>query len=171
MTGESFLTPGYKRRVGSGLDRALLLKFMHRTYQELYPSQDFSHLTQTVQRYFSAETPLWWVDVAHPDKQPTPSSSLPHRSYPTPIACLWMGNAVDQVEGDRITHIFLLYVVPEHRHRGVGSALVRQAEQWTKERGDRKISLQVFVQNQPALNLYKKLGYQPQSISMMRTLS
>jgi GNAT superfamily N-acetyltransferase len=170
MTDETQLAQGYQLRKGSGLDRALLLKFMHHTYEELYPGQDFSHLTQTVERYFSAETPLWWVDVAG-KLQTTPSLGLPHLSHSTPIAGLWMGNAVDQVEGDRMTHIFLLYVMPQHRRQGIGSALVRHAEQWTKQRGDRKISLQVFVQNQPALNLYKKLGYQPQSISMIRTLS
>ncbi len=163
------MIPGYKLRSGSGLDRALLLKFMHRTYQELYPDQDFSHLSRTVQQYFSAETPLCWVEIA-PKKQPTLPLSLPHRPQINPIACLWLGTAVDQVEGDRMTHIFLLYVTPEHRRQGIGSALMRHAEWWTKKRGDRKISLQVFVQNQPALNLYKKLGYQPQSISMVRTL-
>jgi GNAT superfamily N-acetyltransferase len=170
MRDHQELTPGYQLRRGSGLDRALLLKFMHYTYEELYPDQDFSHLSQTVERYFSADTPLWWVDVATeaPTSQPL---GLPHLSHPTPIAGLWMGNAIDQVEGDRMTHIFLLYVAPPHRRQGIGSALVRHAEQWTKQRGDRKISLQVFVQNQPALNLYNKLGYQPQSTLMIRTLS
>jgi ribosomal protein S18 acetylase RimI-like enzyme len=163
------LTPGYQLRQGSGLDRALLLKFMHHTYEELYPDQDFSHLSQTVERYFSANTPLWWVDVATEAPMSEPLG-LPHSSRPMPVAGLWMGNAVDQVEGDRMTHIFLLYVMPPHRRQGIGSALVRHAEQWTKQRGDRKISLQVFVQNQPALNLYEKLGYQPQSTLMIRTL-
>ncbi len=169
MTYENELTPGYQLRRGSGYNRALLLKFMHQTYEELYPDRDFSHLTQTVQRYFSAETPLWWVEetIQPPQTQPC---RLPHLSHPTPIAGLWLGSAVDQVEGDRMTHIFLLYVMPQHRRQGIGSALVRQAEEWTKQRGDRKISLQVFIQNQPALNLYKKLGYQPQSTLMIRTL-
>ncbi|MGB3535985.1 MAG: GNAT family N-acetyltransferase [Microcoleaceae cyanobacterium] len=169
MIDDIKLTPGYKLRKGSGIDRALLLKFMHRTYKELYPDQDFSHLTQTVQQYFSAATPLWWVEETA-KVQPTQHEGLPHLSHLTPVAGLWLGNAVDQIGGDRMTHIFLLYVMPQHRRLGIASALVRQAENWTKQRGDRKISLQVFVQNQPALDLYKKLGYQPQSISMIKTL-
>lgn len=169
MTADRQLSRGYKLRNGSGLDRALLLKFMYLTYEELYPGQDFSHLSYTVERYFSAETPLWWVDVEtqHPTTQ---RLGLPHHSSSTPIAGLWLGNAVDQVQGDRMTHIFLLYVMPSHRRQGIATALVRHAEDWTKQRGASKISLQVFVQNQPALNLYQQLGYHPQSISMIRTL-
>ena len=162
------MVPGYQLLSGSGLDRALLLKFMHRTYRELYPDQDFSHLSRTVQQYFSSQTPLWWVEIVQ-ENQPNLPLSLPQGTK-TPIACLWVGTAIDQVEGDRMTHIFLLYVDPEHRRRGIASALMHHAEDWTKKRGDRKLSLQVFVQNQPALNLYQKLGYQPQSISMVRAL-
>ncbi|HEY9640852.1 MAG TPA: GNAT family N-acetyltransferase [Coleofasciculaceae cyanobacterium] len=149
----SFAIPGYSLRSGSGLDRALLVKFMQRTYQELYPGREFAHLARTVEQYLSAETSLWWVEAAA-----------------TPIACLWLGNAVDQVTADRHAYIFLLYVSPHHRHQGIGSALMSQAELWAKQRGDRQIGLQVFTHNQPALNLYQKLGYQTQSIWMVKQL-
>jgi ribosomal protein S18 acetylase RimI-like enzyme len=145
--------PGYALRVGSGLDRALLLKFMQRTYQELYPAHGFSHLSQTIEQYLSTETPLLWVEQTQ-----------------KPVACLWMGNAIDQVQGDRHTHIFLLYVNPGHRRQGIGAALMKQAEDLARERGDRQIGLQVFQQNQPALNLYERLGYSVQSLWMTKTL-
>lgn len=148
------LLPEYSIRAGSGLDRALLVKFMQRTYQELFQAEDFSHLARTVEQYFSKETPLWWVEF----------------SSPSPVACLWVGNAVDQVRGDRGTHIFLLYVVPEHRQRGIGKALMRYVEDWARTRGDRQIGLQVFQSNQPALNLYNQLGYQTQSLWMVKSL-
>lgn len=154
------IIPGYELRGGSPRDRALLVKFLKLTYQELYPNQDFSHLAKTVDRYFSIETPLWWIE-------------LPGAEYHLPtkvVGCLWMGNAVDQVKGDRHSHIFLLYVSPPHRRRGIGSALVNYAENWARERGDRQIGLQVFLNNQPALNLYQKLGYQPHSMWMTKPL-
>lgn len=94
------LLPGYCIRAGSGLDRALLVKFMQLTYQELFQKQDFSHLARTVEQYFSRETPLWWVELASARQ-----AVLPHESR-QPVACLWVGNAVDQVRGDRHTHIF-----------------------------------------------------------------
>lgn len=157
--------PKYSLRAGSRLDRALLVKFMQQTYQELFPEQDFSHLARTVEQYFSKETPLWWVEhnevaAQHHDKSIQPSI----------VACLWAGNAVDQVWGDRHAHIFLLYVMPEHRRQGIGTALMHHIENWARNRGDRQIGLQVFLANHNALNLYKKLGYQTQSLWMVKPL-
>jgi ribosomal protein S18 acetylase RimI-like enzyme len=149
--------PGYSLRTGTSLDRALVVKFMAKTYHELYPDQDLSHLARTVEQYFSSKTPLWWVDNAS-EKQNNP------------IAGLWLGNAIDQVTGNRISHIFLLYVAPQHRHQGIGRYLMQQAESWAQQRGDKHIGLQVFVQNEPALNLYRKLGYTTQSLWMLKPL-
>ncbi|HEY9619009.1 MAG TPA: GNAT family N-acetyltransferase [Crinalium sp.] len=148
------LPPSYSLRVGSSLDRALLVKFMQRTYQDLYPNQSFGHLARTVEQYLGQQTPLWWVE--HGDRHP--------------VGCLWLGNAIDQVTGDRHAHIFLLYVESDHRRQGLGTALMNHAEAWAKERGDRRIGLQVFQANQPALNLYEKLGYEVQSLWMAKRL-
>jgi len=173
------LPSGYLWRAGSGLDRALLVKFMQKTYQELYPGCNFAHLAQTVEQYLSPETPLWWVDqrveVTKPQSENSEHSpvqnSLSQTSLtPKPIACLWLGNAVGQIWGDRQAYIFLLYVSPAHRRCGIGSALMAEAEQWAKNRGDRQIGLQVFYHNQPALKLYEKLGYAPQSVWMAKPL-
>lgn len=168
------LLPGYIIRRGSALDRALLLKFMQRTYQDLFPKEDFSHLEQTVKQYFSSDTPLWWVDFLGEgmkgDKGASTLSPSSH-SRTSPIACLWVGNAIDQVQGNRHAHIFILYVVPEHRRRGIGTALMRYVENWAIQRGDRQIGLQVFQSNKPALNLYNQLGYQTQSLWMVKFLS
>ncbi|NJL23553.1 MAG: GNAT family N-acetyltransferase, partial [Leptolyngbyaceae cyanobacterium SM1_3_5] len=86
------LPAGYELRRGGGLDRALLVQFMQRTYEELFPGQPIAHLAQTVDSHLSVETPLWWVSA--PDRSTT--------------AGLWIGNAIDQVSGDRHAHIFLL---------------------------------------------------------------
>jgi ribosomal protein S18 acetylase RimI-like enzyme len=151
-----FSVPGYTLRSGSGLDRALLLQFMQRTYRELYPHNNYPHLAETVDRYLAPDTPLWWVEV----------SGAPH----SPVGCLWLGNVVDQIRGDRHAYILLLYVQPQHRRRGIGSALLRQAEGWAIARGDRQIGLQVFCQNQAAIYLYKKMGYETQSLWMNKAL-
>jgi ribosomal protein S18 acetylase RimI-like enzyme len=145
------------------------VKFLQLSYQELFPEQgDFSHLPETVRRYFSRETPLWWVESA--DATVNAGSPIVPPPLSQPVACLWMGNAIDQLQGDRHAHIFLLYVMPEHRRRGVGSALMRHAEDWARARGDRQIGLQVFQSNKPALNLYHRLGYQTQSLWMVKSL-
>ena len=81
-----------------------------------------------------------------------------------------MGNAIDQVSGDRHPHIFLLYVIPEYRQQGIGTALMQYLEDWATKRGDHQIGLQVFLSNTPALNLYHQLGYQEQSLWMVKSL-
>ena len=168
------LIPGYVVKQGSRLDRALLLKFMQRTYKELYPCQDFAHLAKTVDQYLAGDTQLWWVipkqDLdAEQSKQPTPLGKG-HEPLCSPVGCLWLGNAIDQVHGDRHAYVFLLYVMPNERHQGIGSALMQRAEKWAKARGDRQIGLQVFQTNESAFALYQKLGYVPKSIWMTKSL-
>lgn len=151
---------------------------MQRTYQDLFPDRDFSHLEQTVKQYFSSDTPLWWVEQdaesgRHKDAEInfplSPCPPVPPSS--SPIACLWVGNAIDQVQGNRHAHIFVLYVAPEYRRRGIGTALMQYVENWAIQRGDRQIGLQVFQSNKPALNLYDRLGYQTQSLWMVKFLN
>lgn len=165
------LPTGYTLRQGSTLDRALLLKFMHRTYLELAADNNLDHLTGTVEQYFSQDTPLWWVDQ---QTEPLASQAIAlpsSRPLVSPIACLWVGTAIDQRSGDCHAHIFLLYVDPKHRRQGIGSALMQQAEDWAFMRGDRQIGLQVFQSNQPALTLYQQFGYQVQSLWMVKPLT
>lgn len=163
----------YLIRSGSRLDRALLLKFLERGYADVFPGQDYSHLARTVEQYFSPDTPLWWVDyVGSGDKGNKGQETVAQSSVPnSPVACLWAGNAIDQLRGSRHTHIFLLYVIPEHRRRGLGTALMKYVENWARKRGDRQIALQVFQSNQPAINLYSQLGYETQSLWMIKPLA
>lgn len=148
------LLEDYYFKQGSLRDRTLLIKFMMLTYEELFPNQqDFSHLTKTVNQYFSKDTLLWWVM---------------HQSIP--IACLWAGNAIEQQSGDRQTHIFLLYVKPDYRHQGIATALLEKIHAYAIEKGDRQISLMVYQHNLEAIQLYQKLGYQASSYWMTKKL-
>lgn len=156
----TFIT-GYRLSQGSSLDRPLLVQMMQRTYDEMYPGTAIAHLAHTVDQYLSPETPLWWVKHDRPCEE---------TSDDRPLGCLWIGNAIDQIRGDRHAHIFLLYVMPDYRRQGIGKALMQFAEQWAIKRGDRQIGLQVFLANQPALNLYQQLGYQTQSLWMIKPL-
>ncbi|MEB3224187.1 MAG: GNAT family N-acetyltransferase [Synechococcus sp.] len=146
------LPSGLTLERGGVKDRPLLLKFLHRSYQEFYPETGFAHLQDTLTHYLTMDTPLWWV-------QTTTGIS---------VGCLWLGSSIDQISGDRHSHIFLLYVVPEYRRQGIGSALMATAEQYAKNRGDRQITLQVFATNQTAQIFYQKLAYNPHAILMRK---
>jgi ribosomal protein S18 acetylase RimI-like enzyme len=50
-------------------------------------------------------------------------------------------------------------VVREWRGRGVGSALLEAAIDWSRERGLHKLSLSVFPHNEGAIALYRKYGF------------
>jgi ribosomal protein S18 acetylase RimI-like enzyme len=158
------LPQGYWLREGGRHDRPQLLQFLKSSYRELFGDRDLSHLRQTVEQYWSPQTPVWWVE------SPRDRSREGDRPDNAIVAGLWLGNALDQVTGDRYAHIFLVYVVETHRQRGIGSALIRHAEHWARQRGDRQIGLQVFIDNPPALNLYRKLGYRSQSLWMLKPL-
>lgn len=168
---------GYVCRRGSGLDRALLLKFMRRTFRELHTQdgegQDFEHLSDTVSRYLSEKTPLWFVEVDSEETSevgvglPRQRATFGQRA----IACLWMGTAIAQETGDSHATIFLVYVDPQHRRQGLGERLMVCGEAWAQARGDGQITLQVFANNHPALRLYERLGYQVQSYWMSKPLS
>jgi ribosomal protein S18 acetylase RimI-like enzyme len=45
-----------------------------------------------------------------------------------------------------------------------------EAEAWAAARGDRQIGLQVFQSNHAALSLYNTLGFQVQSVWMVKPL-
>lgn len=155
-----FSPVGYQLYKGNSRDRSLLLEFLEQTYRSLFPEQaSFPHLGQTVDSYFSWRSPLWWVS---PDSVAEPGTD--RQELQKPIAGLWLGNAIDQVTGDRHGHIFMLYVDPAHRRKGVATALLQQAQQWGQHRGDKRLGLQVFTHNHEAIALYEKLGFTPKAL-------
>jgi ribosomal protein S18 acetylase RimI-like enzyme len=86
------------------------------------------------------------------------------------VAALWLGLATDQRSGVLHPYILLLYVAPDHRRRGIATALLTVAHQWAQQQGHRQITLQVFSDNQAAQALYTTLGYQPEAILMKQEL-
>jgi ribosomal-protein-alanine N-acetyltransferase len=57
-------------------------------------------------------------------------------------------------------HIVSIAVMPEHRRRGIGYALVSKALEGMRLYNARQAFLEVRVSNMPAINLYKKLGFE-----------
>jgi ribosomal protein S18 acetylase RimI-like enzyme len=148
---------GYELQQGTIGDRALLVAFMRQTYRERSLKSDLGHLRLTVEQYFSSETPLWWVVEAQ-----SPESR---------VGSLWVGSSIDQASGERQAYIFLLYVDPQHRRRGLGQALLQVAEDWAENRGDRQIGLQMFADNDVAAAFYRACGYGIVTYGMQKGLS
>lgn len=72
------------------------------------------------------------------------------------------GNVVGTVMGGYDGHrgwIYAVAVCPDHRRKGVGSALLRHVEEALAERGCLKANLQVVASNLGAVKFYETLGY------------
>jgi len=57
-------------------------------------------------------------------------------------------------------HIVSVAVTPEHRRKGVGEAIVGNAMEAMKLYNAKQCYLEVRVTNEPAIELYKKLGFE-----------
>ena len=77
-------------------------------------------------------------------------------SSQTPVGVLVL-TAAPEVDGCEVSYVG---VVPDARRRGVGRELVRKALFEAKAMGGHEVVLSVDARNEPALNLYAKLGFE-----------
>lgn len=67
-------------------------------------------------------------------------------------------------------HIADIVVSHEGEGRGVGRSLVEAGEEWARSRGYRWLTLSVFVQNVRAREVYKRLGYNEDTMRYVKVL-
>ena len=63
-------------------------------------------------------------------------------------------------EGDIMT----VAVDPNYRRKGIATHFISELEKWAKSRGAESMMLEVDVENESAINLYSKLGYEKLNI-------
>lgn len=68
-------------------------------------------------------------------------------------------------------HIGDVVVAPEAGGHGVGTALIKYAEEWTRKRGFALLTLNVFISNRRARDLYRRLGFQEEWIRCIKRLT
>ena len=61
-------------------------------------------------------------------------------------------------------------VAKAHRGQGIGTELMRRAEQWAASKGAVRITLNVWAFNERAVELYRELGYEIRSHAMGKRL-
>lgn len=77
--------------------------------------------------------------------------ALIHRRRPSALAVAGIVDSLPYIED--------VFVLPEWRNRGIGTALLEAAESAAAARGDRGVSLAVSTGNANARRLYTRLGY------------
>ena len=76
----------------------------------------------------------------------------------------------DDISGETCGTIPLLAVSPKSQGSGVGKILIGYAESWAKGLGYRLLHLEVFANNHNAKIFYKNLGFQPETIHMIKPI-
>ncbi|UFJ41122.1 GNAT family N-acetyltransferase [Brevibacillus humidisoli] len=75
------------------------------------------------------------------------------------------GARQDQFSDQWFGFIYELYVLPEHRGKGVSKRLMREAIEQLSAEGYREVRLSVYVENH-AKRLYEQLGFVDRNITM-----
>lgn len=57
------------------------------------------------------------------------------------------------------TALIVIGILREYRGKGIGKKLMTELEAWARDRGLKRLELQVVPQNDVALNLYQSLGF------------
>ncbi|MBT2384550.1 GNAT family N-acetyltransferase [Streptomyces sp. ISL-11] len=102
--------------------------------------------------------------LATPD---TLMSVLEHRG--TVVGSLWLRLRASATGGPE-AYVFDVEVAEEHRGRGHGRSLMLLAEAQALSSGARRLGLNVFAGNTPALRLYESLGYRPTEFHLYKAL-
>lgn len=76
----------------------------------------------------------------------------------------------DEISNEACGTVPLLGVCSKAQGMGVGQALIKAAEGWSKEQGYRLLHLEVFSNNDKAKSFYQKLGFEAETIHMIKEL-
>lgn len=81
---------------------------------------------------------------------------------------VWFGVSERPFSGMKMGWIYDILVLPEHRGKGIGEALMRHAIRVSREKGFEQVGLMVNAKNKVAGSLYEKLGFQTEYRIMSR---
>lgn len=66
----------------------------------------------------------------------------------------------------RVCHVWSICVIEEYRGRGIGTELMKLAKSWAEGHGATDMRLTVWTFNEPAIRLYRELGYEVRAFEM-----
>jgi ribosomal protein S18 acetylase RimI-like enzyme len=63
-------------------------------------------------------------------------------------------------------YLGFMYVLPEYRGQGINQKIIEHLVQWTRAKGVNELRLEVYVNNDPAIKAYEKIGFSKHMIEM-----
>jgi len=69
------------------------------------------------------------------------------------------------------SYLGFMYVVPEHRGKGVNKKIIETLEMWSASKGVSALRLEVYVENAAAIRAYEKSGYVRNLLEMRKALT
>jgi ribosomal protein S18 acetylase RimI-like enzyme len=86
------------------------------------------------------------------------------------IACGYVRIEDSELYLQHKQHAYLgfMYVVPEHRGKGVNKTVMKALEQWSISKGVTEMRLEVYVDNVAAIKAYEKSGFSRHMVEMRK---
>ena len=88
-----------------------------------------------------------------------------------PLGFVHVHETTDFFTGEVHGHVSDIVVAAEAEGRGVGRALMDAGETWSRSRGHRLLTLNVFEKNARARALYEYLGFSPDTAKLVKVLN
>jgi GNAT superfamily N-acetyltransferase len=87
-----------------------------------------------------------------------------------PLGFAYLESARDYFTGEAHGHLSIISVSSAGEGRGVGSALMQAAADWSRAKGFRRLTLNAFEGNARARSVYEHLGYRVETIRYVKML-
>jgi GNAT superfamily N-acetyltransferase len=113
--------------------------------------------TRTLARHFAAPSALEALLLAE-----DPSGRR--------LGFVFLESAVDYFTGEAHGHVGILAVAKSAQGTGAGKALLAAAEAWSKARGFRRLTLNVFAGNRHAREVYEHVGFAAETLRYVKYL-
>jgi GNAT superfamily N-acetyltransferase len=143
--------------------------------------EDRAFVLETVMRLGAFGPPPWRTceEIGEADarvvraffeKPPEGAALLVAESEGAALGFIYLEVLRDYFVGEAHGHVGILAVTEAAEGRGAGAALMRAAEGWARERGFRRLTLNVFDGNTRARAIYEHLGYRPETLRYVKLL-
>ncbi len=87
-----------------------------------------------------------------------------------PVGFIYVHESADFFTGETHGHVSDVVVAEGAEGGGVGGTLMAAGEEWSRARGHRLLTLNVFEKNVRARSLYEKLGFESDTSKMVKVL-